>query len=242
MESPPDARPEPDKARLVEVFDRILALDPAQAEFRFLRDAVSGTRVDAPPDGYVAGFFDRFAAQFDERVAGRLKYQAPGLAREMLAGWLAQRGRVAVLDLGCGTGLSGQAVRDHASRLAGVDLSQGMLDRARELGAYDSLSCSDIVGFLQQPQQWDLVMALDVFIYVGALEAAFEGISRAMAPGARFVFSVESMAGAGSRCRRPAVMRIQRNTWSGSPSARGSCSSRDAPSPCARKRAARCRP
>ena len=40
-----------------------------------------------------------------------------------------------VLDLGCGTGLSGALFRRHANRLDGVDLSPAMLDRARERGA-----------------------------------------------------------------------------------------------------------
>ncbi|WP_425536227.1 methyltransferase domain-containing protein, partial [Chromobacterium vaccinii] len=41
--------------------------------------------------------------------------------------------------MGCGTGLAGEAVRPYASRLDGVDLSAGMLERASAKGIYDSL-------------------------------------------------------------------------------------------------------
>lgn len=45
-----------------------------------------------------------------------------------------------VLELGCGTGLVGRALRKQGySRIDGLDLSDGMLERARQTGAYRSL-------------------------------------------------------------------------------------------------------
>ena len=42
------------------------------------------------------------------------------------------------VDLGCGTGLMGPLLRPHVSSyLEGVDLSVGMVDKARERGCYD---------------------------------------------------------------------------------------------------------
>ena len=54
-----------------------------------------------------------------------------------------------MLDVGCGTGLVGRALRarGYAGRIAGLDLSQASLEIAREGGAYDSLEQAD----LQQP-------------------------------------------------------------------------------------------
>ena len=184
-------RSEAARHELVATFDHILALDASQTEFRFLRDAVSGETLAAPPAGYVAQFFDRFAERFDDRVSGRLKYAAPAVAAQMLSGWLDSRGPVSALDLGCGTGLSGEALRPAASKLVGVDLSEGMLERARSLGIYDELHRQDVVAFLEGTGPWDLVLALDVFIYVGALGDAFAAAARALAPSGRFVFSVE---------------------------------------------------
>ena len=182
-------------ARAIAAFDRILQLDPGQVEFRFLRDAIGGNRVDAPPEGYVAGFFDRFAERFDDKVAGRLRYDAPQVAADMLAGWLPETASLSVLDLGCGTGLSGAVVRGAASHLAGVDLSAGMLERAKALGIYDELACEGVTPYLQrQPAgSKDLVLALDVLIYVGALDRIIPAIARALAPNGRAVLSVERL-------------------------------------------------
>ena len=97
------------------------------------------------------------------------------------------------LDLGCGTGLCGPLLRPIVQRLQGVDLSQPMLDRAAARGVYDALVCADLVEHLQQtPQRHDLVVAADVFIYVGDLDPVFAGVQRVLQPGGVFCFTVES--------------------------------------------------
>ena len=192
--SPPDER-EPLRRQVLEAFDRVLALEPGHEEFRFLRDAVSGTHVDRPPEGYVTAFFDRFAPQFDEHLTGKLRYGAPAVAREMLQPWLALRAPVRVLDIGCGTGLSGKIVRDRSASLAGVDLSSQMLERARALAIYDRLEQSEAVAFLERCAQrsCDLILALDVFIYVGALDRILPAIARVLDAGGRLLCSVEEL-------------------------------------------------
>jgi predicted TPR repeat methyltransferase len=181
------------KARAIAAFDRILALEPAHREFGFLRDALAGAHVDAPPEGYVAEFFDRFAASFDDKVAGRLKYSAPEVAAQMLAPWLADSHELRVVDLGCGTGLSGRIAREAAGHLVGVDLSAGMLDRARQAEIYDELVRDDVVQWLERASEEsvDLVLALDVFIYVGALDRVMAAMARALAARGRAIFSIE---------------------------------------------------
>ena len=193
--TPPEERG-PLKAGVIEAFDKVLALEPGHEEFRFLRAAVAGVQLDRAPDAYVAAFFDRFAPHFDEHVAGKLRYDGPALAREMIDPWLAARAPVRVLDMGCGTGLSGKAVRAHAAHLAGVDLSAGMLERAQALGIYDELEQDEAVAYLERTAagSLDLVLALDVFIYVGGLERIVPAIARVLGEGGRLVASVESLA------------------------------------------------
>lgn len=192
---PPEER-EPLRRQVLEAFDRVLELEPGHEEFRFLRDAVSGTHVDRPPDAYVSAFFDRFAAQFDEHLTGTLRYAAPAIAREMLQPWLGGRAPVRVLDIGCGTGLSGKIVRERAASLAGVDLSERMLERARALAIYDTLEQAEVVAYLGRcpERSCDLVLALDVFIYVGALERILPAIARMLDAGGRLLCSVEDLA------------------------------------------------
>jgi predicted TPR repeat methyltransferase len=120
----------------------------------------------------------------------QLNYRAP----QVLIGWLEARARRfdQALDLGCGTGLCGPLLQRLASRVTGVDLSQNMLDRAAEGGCYAALRHQDVAGFLADtPDRFDLVVAADVFIYLGALEAVFAGVARVMPAGGVFCFSVE---------------------------------------------------
>jgi predicted TPR repeat methyltransferase len=53
-------------------------------------------------------------------------------------------GRCVALDAGCGTGLCGPLLRPYASELTGVDLSAGMLDRARPRQVYDHLEKGEL--------------------------------------------------------------------------------------------------
>jgi predicted TPR repeat methyltransferase len=186
-----------DDAEAIRSFDRVLALDPGNEEIRYLRNSIAGVAMDRAPNQFVENFFDRFAPQFDRRLAGDLEYRTPEAAAQMLRPWLAGRSDLRVADLGCGTGLSGVHVRPHAAFLAGVDLSAGMLERARERGIYDELSRSEITAFLERsaPASWDLVLALDVFVYVGNLEPVLRACGAALAAGGRFVFSVERLEG-----------------------------------------------
>jgi predicted TPR repeat methyltransferase len=145
-----------------------------------------------PPRDYVVGLFDAYADEFDTHLVGALRYQAH---RRLVDGLVAiEDARYAsALDLGCGTGLCGPLVRPRVGRLTGVDLSARMLERARTLGVYDRLECADVVDFLADTDERpELVLAADVFIYVGTLAPLVAGVARAMR-GGMFCFTVESL-------------------------------------------------
>lgn len=140
------------------------------------------------PREYVEALFDGYSQDFDAHLVQVLRYRAP----ERLVQGLGGSRAAAALDLGCGTGLCGPLLRPLAQRLDAVDLSARMVERARAGGAYDEVVHADLMDYLgSTPRRYDLVMAADVFIYVGALEGVFEGVSRVLRPGGRFCFSVE---------------------------------------------------
>ena len=182
-------------AEAVAALDRALALDPANDGVRYLRDSMAGKQVDRAPDAFVANFFDRFAPDFDRRLTEDLQYRTPQVVAGHLAPWLATRSGLRVVDLGCGTGLSGLILKGKTRELVGVDLSAGMLEEARKREIYDALEQSEIAAFLQQraPASVDLAMALDVFVYVGNIEPVVTACAAALAPGGLFVFSVERL-------------------------------------------------
>ena len=172
-------------------FDEAIARGADTELNRFYRAALTGREPPATaPRHYVQSLFDTYAKGFDEHLVQVLHYQAP----QVLAQGLEAMGRrfARALDLGCGTGLCGPLVRPMAQVLHGVDLSVTMVERSRALGVYDLVVQSDLAAYLQQSgERYELVIAADVFIYVGALEEVFDGVARVMEPGGVFCFSVE---------------------------------------------------
>lgn len=163
--------------------------DPELHRYYLAGLAAAQAPQNAPRD-YVQALFDGYAERFDAHVLESLHYQAPRLLLEPVA----RSGRRFdhALDLGCGTGLCGHYLRPIAQRLTGVDLSANMLQRAQGLGVYDALEQADVLEFLRGSHgRFDLVVAADVFIYVGALDGVFAELARVMPRQGRFCFSVE---------------------------------------------------
>jgi predicted TPR repeat methyltransferase len=142
------------------------------------------------PRHYVETLFDGYAAQFDSHLVQALNYQAPRLLTAPLAA--SGRRYAHALDLGCGTGLAGPDLRTLADRVTGVDLSANMLAQADARGIYDALLQADALEFLAGcDTSFDLVLAADVFIYVGALDAVFRELGRLVPARGSFCFTVE---------------------------------------------------
>lgn len=145
---------------------------------------------ERPPLAYVETLFDEYADNFQSHLVEGLNYQAH---RTLLAPLVESGARFpVVLDLGCGTGLCGQLIRSQAGAVDGVDVSGAMVAQARASGVYRQVVQGDLLPFLTDSSELaDLVMAADVFIYVGALEAVFAAVRQRLAPGGCFAFSVE---------------------------------------------------
>ncbi len=142
---------------------------------------------------YVERTFDEFADSFDN-VLGRLQYCGPQLVRDRLAELDARPGSLDVLDLGCGTGLVGEVLKPCARTLTGVDLSAGMLNKARAKMLYSELRQSDLADFLGGTQkQYDLICCMDTFIYLGRLDSILSLIQQRLKAGGMLFFSTEKL-------------------------------------------------
>lgn len=167
-----------------EAFAEADALDPAGlfgAGLHLARlrpDAVPA----AMPDAYVAALFDGYAPRFERHLVENLGYRAPALMAEDLRVHCGERRFGQALDLGCGTGLMGRAIRGRVDALDGVDLSSSMVAQAAATGLYLDLQVGGIGQHLAGTAGgiYDLVLAADVFAYVGALDRVMAEVARVL--------------------------------------------------------------
>lgn len=166
---------------------------PESAEWRFHFAASTGCgNPTAAPAEYVASLFDAYAEKFDEHLCGSLHYQTP---EHILSAVLkvAPARCFDILDLGCGTGLCGVLFQSIATRIVGIDLSGEMIRIATSRNIYNELQVNDISGYMRgRNSEFNLILAADVFVYVGDLSETFQLASAILRPGGLFAFSVEA--------------------------------------------------
>lgn len=146
----------------------------------------------APPD-YVKSLFDSYADHYEPHLLTALDYQVPILLLNAVQTSMKLVPQTLdILDLGCGTGLCGVPFKPFAKKLIGVDLSTKMLDVAAQKNIYDELIMQDLIEFLADKQSiYDLILAGDVFVYIGDLTDTFREISKALRPKGLLVFNTE---------------------------------------------------
>lgn len=177
-------------------YAEVLALDPEDHGGAAVRLAAMG-RGDVPDrasEAYVTTLFDQHAEVFDKVLVEDLGYHVPLLLRQRLI----ELGLIhfdKLLDLGCGTGLTGGALEDMADDTTGVDLSENMVEIAHEKGLYDTLYVADAIDFLHDNEDgpFDLIAATDVLPYLGDLDGFVAGAAANTVSGAILAFSSETL-------------------------------------------------
>ncbi len=150
---------------------------------------------------YVAKLFDDYAHRFEAHLTGDLKYRGPELLVAALDEAAPGRSFAHALDLGCGTGLMGHAIRSRVEKLMGVDVAPAMVAKARGREIYDALALDDARAFVERaaPQAFDLILAADALCYFGDLAPLLGGCAGALAPGGLLAVTAETFAGDGFR-------------------------------------------
>lgn len=181
--------------RAADSFKQVLNIRPDDTEASFLLSTLGAAPTPlAAPAEFVTKLFDDYADHFDKHLTQQLEYRTPEHLRYAVSRVLGETKNVLnVLDLGCGTGLCGPLFRGLASRLTGVDLSTKMIEKARERQVYDELFATDIITAMHATNaMYDIIIAADVFVYIGDLATVFDMCRTALKPGGLFVFSVEA--------------------------------------------------
>ena len=138
---------------------------------------------------YVRGYYDNYARSYDQALVEKLLYQAPHLVAEALRRHC--HTNPLILDVGCGTGLSGAAVHQFTKGLDGVDLSPKMIAKATTRGIYDTLEVADIYSLDKPKDLYDGIIAAGVFEHIGDPERIFNLARKFLKPSGCFVFTAE---------------------------------------------------
>lgn len=178
-----------------------LTIDPEDHCGASVRLAAMGRDAapDAMPEAYVSTLFDQHADVFEAILVDQLGYCVPLLLREQLRTHAPGPFR-AGLDLGCGTGLTGEALGDICEAMTGVDLSEKIVEIAFDREVYTDLYVGEAVAFLEEFEDddgqrpvYDLIAATDVFPYLGKVERIVAAAADRLTPYGVFGFSTETL-------------------------------------------------
>jgi len=177
----------------IEHYQYALSLTPDNPIATYRLAALSDAQTpDKAPDEYVKQLFDDYAAYFDIDLMEKLNYRLPDTLYQAAYFYLPEENQMTIIDLGCGTGLAARLFSKHAEKIIGIDLSEKMLAYADKKGYYQQLICDDLIQGLQQcDEKADLMIAADVFVYLGDLQETFLAAKKKLKQTGKFVFTVE---------------------------------------------------
>ncbi|MEZ5872147.1 MAG: methyltransferase domain-containing protein [Nitratireductor sp.] len=153
---------------------------------RFLGNAYSNRTAEE-----VRAYYDQWAEVYDEELTEN-SYQQPRRCAEALALHLDDRS-ARVLDVGCGTGLSGLALAAAGyNHIDGCDLSSGMLEKAFKTAVYSKLFTADLnKPPLDAPDNaYGGIAAVGVFSFGHVQPDAVDEFIRVAVPGAPIVIGL----------------------------------------------------
>ena len=137
----------------------------------------------------VAVYYDDWAEKYNEDLKS-WEYQAPVEATKLLKKFMPESGKV--LDAGCGTGLTGYALKDMGYKdITGIDISKKSILLAQKTGAYTQLKQLDLQKqpFPFKQSEFDAVNCIGVLTYIKEPKSLFQEFCRIVRPSGYIVFS-----------------------------------------------------
>ena len=134
--------------------------------------------------------YDQWAEKYDEHVTA-FGYKIPAVAAGLFGKYVTRETRP-ILDAGAGTGLMGDVLDALGYRgQIGIDISTGMLDKARERDIYEDLHQMVLGEKLDFPSDhFGACQSIGVFTAGHAPASAFDELVRVLCPGGYVIFSV----------------------------------------------------
>lgn len=181
-------------AMAITCYENALKISPDNPTLTYLLSAIKQDNAQqSAPIAYVKQLFNNYAGNYDQHLQNILCYQVPTQLTKLIEETCRPTANAwEVLDLGCGTGLMGSAIKPYANDILGIDIANDMLEKAKSKTVYDQLICADVKTFVMQcDQQFDLITAADVFGYIGNLERLFLALINLLKPSGLLAFSIE---------------------------------------------------
>ncbi len=175
------------------LYERLVRLHPEHTSAVHMLASLQGQSTKSAPKEYVTEVFDTYSTHYEKSLLTDLAYDVPNIMRRHFNAVISepvtfQHG----IDLGCGTGLAALAFGELCRHLTGIDLSEKMLREAEKKELYQKLVAIDIEEFLRRKEKdYNIILAADVFTYLGELKPVFQALYRTAAESAFFCFSTE---------------------------------------------------
>jgi predicted TPR repeat methyltransferase len=152
------------------------------------KDDFNWLRQGSTSSADVVKSYDDWAATYNDDLA-TWNYQAPKRAADQLRATVALT--ATILDVGCGTGLTGIALRaaGFSGPIDGVDLSPASLEQAAKRGLYRDLTPVDLqkLPLAIADNTYDALICIGVLTYVPDSDAVLNEFARMVRPGGQIV-------------------------------------------------------
>lgn len=136
--------------------------------------------------------YAKWADVYDLEVGDEKGYRQPERCAKALSNCLTDKS-AKILDVGCGTGLSGKAlIKAGFINLDGCDISMEMLSKAEQAGIYQSLFEADLnlPPIAAVFQNYDAAIAVGVFSFGHVMPEAIDEILRTIKPGGYLIIGL----------------------------------------------------
>ena len=136
--------------------------------------------------------YDQWAEEYDADLESEYGWISPQRTSEFLAKHVDKN--ATILDAGAGTGLVGECLHQLGYRnMTAMDLSQGMLEVARQKNLYqalDQMTMGETLGY--DTDQFDSSVIVGVFTQGHAPASSFDELVRVVKSGGHIVFSLRT--------------------------------------------------
>jgi predicted TPR repeat methyltransferase len=176
-------------------YRRVLALTPHDVAVEQMVASLGGTNPASLNPLFIKDHFNAYH-DFTEKLVEKLDYRLPDQLATLLAPYLTPHTPCNVVDLGCGTGLAGEALRTihRPATLLGIDLAETLLAEATGRG-YTEVREASLADYFATaaPASAQLILCTDVLNYVGDVAYVVEGCRKVLSTHGLFAFSIEAL-------------------------------------------------